>query len=253
MRRIFLDVGAHMMLNDPATTDRNELFWLGVKNTLNSLQLSPTENYVWEYVAKKVRTALNGWFLECNNLVDLNSFDDAVVSSTGKVKAYSSGNNGEVKQSSGTQLFYPTDDNKILIEPLKFFNTIIDLLTANPRLSQIAAKLASLPLEEVNHTETNTNEFTTNADNKTLYSPVNVPASRLNDRNTQDSTGTSTTTRNYWDGRSAETLLRSAIDSIASPIQDVIRELRTMLVPGQLIHDSYEWQCDNVYNWEIYE
>lgn len=224
-----------------------------LKNLL--LDLAPN-NFNWEYVSNKIQYALNDNYIVAREAVPF-----VQAARSGKLTfngtdlqfaVYSSGTEGEVRQSGSTKIASNASrENYIFADVLVFIQKVVDIILYNPRLQEITQKLANLSLVPESHSDIETSSNTASGQSKVLYSPVNVPASRLNDSSENTAQGTSTRTIEKWDGQLTKDALIAARDNINDAIGDIIEEIKTLLIPGKLIHDTIEWGCQSTDDWWI--
>lgn len=224
-----------------------------IKNLLRDLA---PNSFNWEYVTNKIQYALNDNYIVAREAVPF-----ARAARSGKISlsgldlqfnVYSSGTDGEVRQSGATKIAgNANSENYIFADVLVFIQKVVDIILYNPRLQEITQQLAQLSLTPESHSDIETSSNTASGQSKVLYSPVNVPASRLNDSSENTAQGTSTRTIEKWDGQLTKDALIAARDNINDAIGDIIEEIKTLLVPGQLIHDTIEWGCQSMDDWWI--
>lgn len=224
-----------------------------LKNLLRDLA---PDSFNWEYVVNKIQYALNDNYIVAREAVPF-----SMATRSGKLSflgpdlqlaVYSSGTDGEVRQSGATKIASnASHENYIFTDVLGFIQKVVDIILYNPRLKEITQKLANLSLTPESHSDIETSSNTASGQSKVLYSPVNVPASRLNDSSENTAQGTSTRTIEKWDGQLTKDTLIAARDNINDAIGDIIEEIKTLLVPGQLIHDTIEWGCQFTGDWWI--
>lgn len=214
-----------------------------LKNLLRDLA---PDSFNWEYVTNKIQYALTDNYIVAREAVPFSmaarsaklTLSDTVL----RFAVYSSGTDGEVRQSGATQLASnASPESYIFADVLGFIQKVVDIILYNPRLKEITQKLATLSLTPETHSDIETSSNTASGQSKVLYSPVNVPASRLNDSSENTAQGTSTRTIEKWDGQLTKDALLSARDNINDAIGDIIEEIKTLLVPARLIQDSIDW------------
>lgn len=254
--KYFFDVRAPHIVNykktNTAYSQPEQLRHL-LKNLLRDLA---PNSFNWEYVTNKIQYTLNDNYIVVREAVPFK-----VAERSGKLyfsgpdlqfAAYSSGTDGEVRQSGATKIAQNASaESYIFADVLVFIQKVVDIILYNPRLQEITQKLANLSLTPESHSDIETSSNTASGQSKVLYSPVNVPASRLNDSSENSAQGTSTRTIEKWDGQLTKDALIAARDNIDDAIGDIIEKIKTLLVPGQLIHDTIEWGCQSTDDWWI--
>lgn len=244
--RYFFDVRAPRVINYTKTNTaraKPQELRLILKNLLRDLA---PNSFDWEFVANKIQYALTDNYLVARDAVP---YSRAVLSGkislagpNMKLNAYSSGTDGEVRQSGETLIAANASaDSYVFSDVLVFIQRVLDIILYNPRLQEITQKLANLSLTPESHSDIETSSNTASGQSKVLYSPVNVPASRLNDSSENTAQGTSTRTIEKWDGQLTKDAIIAARDNINDAISDIIAEIKTLLVPAQLIQDSLDW------------
>lgn len=214
-------------------------------NILKSL--SPT-TYQWENVTAKIQYALVDELLLCKSAVSFNEAEKKVgatlSSSAPTLQApfFSRGTEGDVQKLLPINIATPYNkDEDVFVDTIIFIQRCIDIILYNPRLKEITQKLANLSLTPESHSDIETSSNTASGQSKVLYSPVNVPASRLNDSSENTAQGTSTRTIEKWDGQLTKDAILAARDNINDAIMDIIAQIKTHLLPAKLIQDSIEW------------
>lgn len=224
-----------------------------LKNLLRDLA---PNSFNWEYVANKIQYALNDNYIVAREAVPFAQAERSgnlyLAGPDLNFAVYSSGTDGEVRQSGATTIASnASPESYIFADVLVFIQKVVDIILYNPRLKEITQQLAQLSLTPESHSDIETSSNTASGQSKVLYSPVNVPASRLNDSSENTAQGTSTRTIEKWDGQLTKDALIAARDNINDAVGDIIEEIKTLLVPGQLIHDTIEWGCQSMDDWWI--
>lgn len=202
----------------------------------------------WVAVATKIQYALADEFLLCKPAVSYNEAQKRVGVETNsstltlQARFSSRGTEGNVTMLAPNIISdgYSTDKD-IFIDTITFIQRCTDIILYNPRLQEITQKLANLSLTPESHSDIETSSNTASGQSKVLYSPVNVPASRLNDISENIAQGTSTRTIEKWDGQLTKDAILAARDNINDAIMDIIAEIKTLLLPTKLVQDSIDW------------
>lgn len=209
--------------------------------------LSPG-TFQWENVTAKIQYALADDLLFCRSAVSFNEAKKragvALSLSAPILQApfSSPGTDGNVQMLLPVNIIEPYNkDEDVFVDTITFIQRCIDIILYNPRLQEITRKLANLSLTPESHSDIETSSNTASGQSKVLYSPVNVPASRLNDSSENTAQGTSTRTIEKWDGQLTKDALIAARDNINDAIGDIIEEIKTLLLPAKIIQDSIDW------------
>lgn len=241
MRKYFFSAAAPRITS---TSNPKELYSI-LAPALNVL--SPA-TFLWENVTKKIQYALSADYLVAKPAVSFNEAKKRtgvnVCSSAPKLQvSFSSrGTEGNVNMTEPIDIVEPYNtDETVFTDTITFIQRCIDIIMYNPRLQEITKKLAGLSLTPESHADVETSSNAATGQSKVLYSPVNIPASRLNDSTENSANGTSTRTVEKWDGQLTKDALIAAKDNINDAIIDIIEEIKTLLVPGQLIQNTLDW------------
>lgn len=241
MRRYIFNVAApRISFTGSATKELREL----LTPALNAL--APA-TFLWENVTQKIQYALADDYLLVKPAVSFNEAKKrtGVQLSTSapilQASFSSRGTEGNVNMTEPINVAEPYNtDTPVFTDTVTFIQRCIDIILYNPRLQEITQKLATLSLTPESHTDVETSSNTATGNSKVLCSPVNIPASRLNDSTENSASGTSTRTIEKWDGQLTKDALIAAKDNINDAIIEIIDEIKTLLVPGQLIHDTLD-------------
>lgn len=240
-RYLFSAVAPRIFKGDNSPKELNEILTIVLNN------LSPG-TFDWNAVVKKIQYALADEFLFCRSAVSFNEAKKRlgveINQSTNTLQASfsSRGTEGNVTVLAPNIIAdnYSTDKD-IFIDTITFLQRCVDIILYNPRLQEITQKLANLSLAPESHSDIETSSNTASGQSKVLYSPVNVPASRLNDSSENTAQGTSTRTIEKWDGQLTKDAILAARDNINDAIMDIIAEIKTHLLPAKIIQDSIDW------------